>query len=276
MPERRSKAVDFYLQTNREWWNEAAPIHAISAMYDLEGFKAGRKTLKFIEREELGDVSGKSLLHLQCQFGLSSLLLAKLGAKVTGVDFAEQAIALARSLSEELGIEADFVCSDIYDLPSVLSSQFDIVYTSYGVLCYLPDLQRWAKIIAQFLKPRGLFCIVEEHPFVRLFDENATDLQVIHSFYSAEPKAVISDYTYTDSTVKMIHTTIYEWTHSLGEILTALISAGLEIKSLREFPCSLWPCFPNMEKGEDGMWRLKGQKAMIPLLFSLKAIKSMT
>ena len=127
--------MDEYLKKNRELWNEITPIHARSAFYDVEGFKKGRSTLDSIELEELGDVSGKSLLHLQCHFGLDTLSWARRGAKVTGVDFSDEAITQARSLSEETSIKANFICSNIYDLPDVIEDQFDIIFTSYGILC---------------------------------------------------------------------------------------------------------------------------------------------
>jgi len=181
--------MDDYTRTNLDHWNELVSLHAQSKFYDLQSFKAGNSTLKPIEVEELGDVAGKSLLHLQCHFGLDTLSWARRGAQVTGADFSDQAIALAQSLSQELEIKANFVCSNLYDLPNVLSGEFDIVYTSYGVLCWLSDLGRWGKIIAHFLKPDGVFYIVEFHPFTHVFDneDNATDLRVVYPYFSREP-----------------------------------------------------------------------------------------
>ena len=130
------------METNRRNWNERTPIHARSAFYDVEGFKAGKQTLTSIEREELGDVAGKSLLHLQCHFGMDTMSWARLGARVTGVDFSDEAISLTRSLSRELAIEAELVQSNVYDLPDVLDRRYDIVFTSYGALPWLPDISR--------------------------------------------------------------------------------------------------------------------------------------
>ena len=177
--------MDDYLKANRENWNERTPIHARSEFYDVEGFKAGRSTLTSIELEEVGEVAGRSLLHLQCHFGLDTMSWARLGAKVTGVDFSDQAIALARSLSKETGIEADFVLSDIYELPDVLDEQYDIVFTSFGVLNWLPDLKKWAQVIARFLKPGGTFYIVEFHPFADVFDEesDAVELRLHYPYF---------------------------------------------------------------------------------------------
>ena len=267
--------MDDYTRTNLDHWNELVSMHAQSKFYDLQSFKAGNSTLKPIEVEELGDVAGKSLLHLQCHFGLDTLSWARRRAQVTGADFSDQAIALAQSLSQELEIKANFVCSNLYDLPDVLSSEFDIVYTSYGVLCWLSDLGRWGKIIAHFLKPGGVFYIAEFHPFANVFeDESATDLQVAYSYFgSAEPFQWESDGSYADLSAPVQHRVTYEWFHSLGDILNALISAGLRIEFLHEFPVCAYRSFPFMEQGTDGWWRLKGGDT-IPLMFSLKATKT--
>jgi SAM-dependent methyltransferase len=267
--------MDDYTRTNLDHWNELVSLHAQSKFYDLQSFKVGNSTLKPIEVEELGDVAGKSLLHLQCHFGLDTLSWARRGAQVTGADFSDQAIALALSLSKELKIKANFVRSDLYDLPNVLSGEFDIVYTSYGVLCWLSDLGRWGKTIAHFLKPGGVFYIVEFHPFANVFDneDNATDLRVVYPYFSREPFRWESDVSYADLSAPLQHRVTYEWFHSLGDILNALISAGLTIEFLHEFPVCAYRSFPFMEQGADGWWRLKGGDT-IPFMFSLKATKT--
>jgi SAM-dependent methyltransferase len=264
-----------YTRANLDHWNELVSIHAQSKFYDLQSFKAGNSTLKSIEMEELGDVAGKSLLHLQCHFGLDTLSWARQGAQVTGADFSDQAIALAQSLSQELEIKANFVCSNLYDLPDVLSGEFDIVYTSYGVLCWLSDLGRWGKIIAHFLKLGGVFYIVEFHPFTNVFDneDGTTDLRVAYPYFSAEPLRWESDGSYADLGAPVQHRVTYEWFHSLGDILNALISAGLRIEFLHEFPACAYRSFPFMEQDADHWWRLKGGDT-IPLMFSLKATKT--
>jgi SAM-dependent methyltransferase len=266
--------MDEYIRGNLEHWNEVTPIHARSAFYDVEGFKKGRNTLESIELEEVGDVSGKSLLHLQCHFGMDTLSWARLGANVTGVDFSEDAIDLARSLSKELGIEASFISSDIYDLPKVLNKKFDIVFTSRGVLCWLPDLNKWAEVISHFLKPGGIFYIVEGHPSMMVFDDSkdATELKVRYSyFHKPEPDRWEPDGSYADRNAK-VTTPSYEWTHSMGDIINALISSGLRIEFVHEFTLCSWRRFPFMEQDEAGWWRIKGDK--IPLTFSLKATKT--
>ena len=136
--------MDKRLETNRTNWNERTPVHAASSFYDVEGFKNGLTTLTDIERREVGNVSGKTLLHLQCHFGMDTMSWSRLGAKATGVDFSDTAIDLARALKEDIGTDARFIRSNVYDLPDVLDEEFDIVFTSYGVLCWLPDLEKWA------------------------------------------------------------------------------------------------------------------------------------
>jgi SAM-dependent methyltransferase len=267
--------VDKFMKQNLKHWNELTPIHEKSEFYDVEGFKAGRCTLMPLEREELGDVSGKTLLHLQCHFGLDTMSWARLGAKVTGVDFSDKAIELAKSLSKQLEIEADFLRSDIYQLPDVLKGEFDIVYTSYGVLCWLPDLAGWARIIGHFLKPGGTFYVVEAHPINNVFEDerDTKELKASYSyFHSSRPTRWEADGSYADKNAKVIASS-YEWTHPLGEIINALISAGLRIEFLHEFPYMGEDHYPFMEKDEDGWWRLKGDKETIPLMFSIKAKK---
>lgn len=267
--------VQGYLDANRERWNELTPIHARSAYYGVDAFKAGASTLRSIERDELGDVTGKSLLHLQCHFGLDTLSWARRGATVTGVDFAEDAIALARALAAETGIPATFVRSDIYALPETLTGAFDIVFTSYGVLCWLPDLPAWARVIAHYLKPGGVFFIVDGHPFADVFynEADAADLRVAYPYFHApEPAKWEAAGSYADHTA-IVTRPSYEWTHSLNDIVDALTAAGLRIVSLHEFPVCTWARFPFMEEGADGWWRLPAGLPALPLTFSLKAAR---
>jgi SAM-dependent methyltransferase len=266
---------DNYLKSNRELWDAWTRLHVKSKFYDVDGFKAGKIRLDSVVRENLGDVAGKSLLHLQCHFGLDTLSWARLGARVTGADFSEEAIAQARTLSAELSIPANFVCANIYDLPSVLSGEFDIVFASHGVLPWLPDLQTWAKVIAHFLWRGGAFYIVESHPFAHVFDngDDATDLRVCyHYFESSEPIKCEANGSYADRDADC-HITNYQWDHSMSELLNALLSAGLQIEYLREYPFLAWKMFAFMEQDADGWWRLPKRFNQIPLMFSLKAIK---
>ena len=274
--ERVMRTADVYFKANMHHWNGVTPIHARSSFYDLKGFRTGRSTLTPVEREEVGEVRGKSLLHLQCHFGLDTLSWARLGARVTGVDFSDRAIELARSLADDLGLEATFLLSNIYELRSVLDERFDIVFTSQGVLPWLPDIEAWAGVAAHFLKAGGSFYILEMHPILDVYYDLSPTADRGGSygyFHSAEPLESIEDSTYADPTARTEPHTIYEWTHSLGDIVSSLVTAGLKIEFLHEFPVCVYRHLPQMELGEDGWWRLNGREGSIPLMFSIKATK---
>ena len=248
--------------------------HEKSPFYDLQGFKAGNDRLRSIELSELGDVSGRSLLHLQCHFGMDTLAWARRGAVVTGVDLSERSIVLANALSRELNVPAKFVRSDIYQLPRNLSGEFDIVFTSYGVLHWLKDLPQWAGIVAHFLKPDGIFYIVEDHPAFRMFTtEDETKIKLGNPYFHTEaPDEVETTGSYaTDNQGETV--SFYIWNHGMGEIISSLIDAGLTIEFLHEFPFAARAKFPFMEKGADGWWRLPDGYVQIPFLFSLQARK---
>ena len=262
--------VDRRLQINRRNWNERTPVHAASDFYNVEGFKGGRITLTGLERREVGDVSGKTLLHLQCHFGVDTMSWARLGAKPTGVDFSDAAIDLARSLNNDLGLNARFICSNIYDLPDVLDEQFDIVFTSYGVLCWLPDIDRWAKVVSNYLKPGGVFYIVEFHPFTDAFEESESgDMRPAYGYFHHEFFFESDGPSYAGS--ELIAGPNYEWAHSLGEIVTALTNSGLRIEFLHEFPFTRYRAYPSMEQDGDGWWRFPKHNDSFPQMFSIRA-----
>ena len=261
---------DTYTQTNRDLWNGWARLHVRSSFYDVPGFRAGNSSLMPIELAELGDVTGKSLLHLQCHFGTDTLSWARRGALVTGVDFSHAAIRLARSLAEEVGLQARFICSDIFELPSVLEERFDIIFTSYGVLSWLNDLNRWAAIIARYLTPNGVFYMVEFHPVWDMLDEqDGTHLRYDY-FHLPEPERFEEQGSYADRDTDFRHAG-YAWSHGMGEIVTALISAGLRIEYLHEFPYSVYNVAECLEEREPGRFTVRGQTGSIPLLFSIRA-----
>jgi SAM-dependent methyltransferase len=267
--------MEKFFKTNLKRWNELAKIHVESEYYDLEGFRAGRSSLRSIELEELGDVSGKSLLHLQCQFGLDTLSWARLGAVVTGVDFSDKAIKLAKALSKQLNIPAKFICSNVYDLPKVLGGHFDIVFTSYGVLCWLHDIEKWAEVVSMYLEKGGTFFIAEFHPFAWVFDwDELLELKVRHSyFHTTEPYYFEREGTYADAKAYVKNKAYYQWQHSLSDIINALIKAGLRIERIKEYPYSVDRLFPFMKRCEDGYWRFTDKDNNIPLMFSIKATK---
>ena len=265
-------SLDERLQINRDNWNERVPVHAASDFYDVEGFKSGRITLTEIERREIGDVSGKTLLHLQCHFGLDTMSWSRLGAKATGVDFSEAAIDQARALNEDTGLDVRFIRSNVYDLPDALEEQFDIVFTSYGALIWLPDIVRWAQVVSNHLKPGGVFYMVEFHPFATVFEASESgDMVPTYRYFHEELFLEGGEPSYAGT--QIIETPTYEWQHTLGEIVTALIDAGLRIEFLHEFPFTCYQAYPVMERGDDGWWRLPKHNDSFPQMFSIRATK---
>jgi len=264
-----------YFDTNLKRWNELVNINAKSKFYDLEGFKAGKTSLLSIEREELTEVKGKTLLHLQCHFGMETLSWAREGAIVTGIDFSENAITLARSLSEELEIPASFIHSNIYDLPHVLDNKFDIVFTSYGVIGWLPDLNKWAEIIDNFLKADGTFYLIENHPFGNLIDEKyKDDFKIGYNYFNdGKPYRFDEIGSYVDANAKIKNKTTYDWFHPMEDIINALLQVNFKLLFLHEFPFSFFQIHPDMKRREDGYWEFQTFKHSIPMMFSLKAKK---
>jgi ubiquinone/menaquinone biosynthesis C-methylase UbiE len=261
--------TDFF-EANREGWNKKTEVHKTSAFYDLEGWRKGNTSLQEIELRELGDVNGKKLLHLQCHFGQDTLSWARLGAKVTGCDFSETAIKFARQLSKEEQNAAKFVCCNVYDLPQHLKGKFDIVFTSYGTIGWLPDLDKWATVVAHFLTKGGTFYIADFHPVLWMLDDDMTHLK--YAYHKTEP--IISEQvgSYADRYAEISYKE-YGWNHSLGEVINALIAKGLRIDFLNEYPYSPYDCFSNTVRGEDGNFRIKGLENIIPMVYSIKATK---
>jgi SAM-dependent methyltransferase len=271
--------MDEYMKANQAMWNAWTPHHVRSEFYDVEGFKAGRQRQRHafdtLEIGLLGDVTGKSLLHLQCHFGLDSLAWARRGAVVTGVDFSDVAIEAARALAAETGVPASFVCSDVYDLPAHLSGEFAIVFTSLGVLGWLPDLDAWAKVVAHFPAPGGVFCLIEGHPFALIFDDRRAEpeLRLLYPyFHDREPIREEHPGSYAAPSAPL-HSVEHIWLHRMSDILGALLRAGLRITSFEEYPYVAWPMFPWMEQRADGAWQFPGGAGHIPLLFSLTATR---
>ncbi len=257
-----------YFEANQELWNKRTAVHKDSSFYDLPSFLNGKNSLNEIEQRELGNIAGKSVLHLQCHFGMDSLSMARMRAKVTGVDLSDAAIEEAKKLNNQLGLNADFICSNVYDLKTKLSKKFDIVFTSYGVIGWLPDLNKWAELISYFLKPAGFFYMAEFHPVVWMLDENFEKVE--YHYHNRGLIEIDSRGTYTDKNAK-IEGKEYSWNHSLAEVINSLISHGLQIDFLNEYSYSPYPCFNNVVQGMDGNWRVKGLEDKIPMVYSLKA-----
>ena len=259
-----------YIKINKQTWNNKTAVHIDSDFYDNDNFIKGKSTLNSIELDLLGDVNGKKILHLQCHFGQDSLSLARLGAKVTGVDLSDRAIAKAQELNIKLQLDAQFICCDIYDLPNHLNDTFDIVFTSYGTIGWLPDLNKWSAVISQFLKPDGKFVMAEFHPVVWMFD---TDFkEVFYSYFNIKPIIENETGTYADQYSEIESQTI-TWNHPTSEVLNALINAGLEINAFNEFDYSPYNCFNETEEFETGKFRIKHLGNKIPMIFSILATK---
>lgn len=273
-----SPTHDEALRANRELWDAWTTINAASDFYDVASFRDGTDPIRIAdyERDEIGPVDGRSLLHLQCHFGLDTLSWARLGATVTGVDFSEAGIATARALAEELGIPATFLVSNVYDLPDRLDGSFDIVYTSKGVLGWLPDIAAWARVVARFVKPGGCFYLTEIHPVADVFEDEGVapgELRLRYPYWSHPDSPLRFEVhgSYADPTAPTEGLVEYGWDHSLGEIVTALIDAGLQLDFLHEFDFVDWP-MPYLVESADGRWRLPpGTSGQLPLFFSLRA-----
>jgi ubiquinone/menaquinone biosynthesis C-methylase UbiE len=266
------------IRDNNALWDEWTRIHETSAFYDLAGFKRGGIRLRPYELDEIGPVDGLELLHLQCHFGIDTLSWARLGARVTGADFSLAGVELARSVATEIGIDgARFVHSDLYDLPTVLDGTFDLVYTSRGVLRWLPDVRRWAEVIAHFVRPGGRFYITEIHPVAQVFEDDDIEpgeLRLRYPYWQhVEPLSFPVIGSYAEPTAEVGVHTEHGWNHGLGEIVTALVDAGLRIDSLREYPFVDWPV-EFLVEAPDGTYRLPaGTPGELPLFFSILATK---
>jgi SAM-dependent methyltransferase len=263
--------MNSFEDANRSLWDELADVHVKS--YGVDKFKAGESTIDDIQLREIGDIRGKTLLHLQCHFGLDTLSLARAGAIVTGVDFSERAIEHARRLQIETGIPARFFHSNVYDLKNVLDEKFDIVYTTQGVLCWLKDLKEWARIIAHFLKPGGILYLMEAHPIITIFDDTKRGkLDIIHNYFHSDQPTIWDDNApdYSDPTFNWPSVS-YEWQWTISDIINSLISAGLTIELFNEYDKTFSKALPDMERDPDGYWVLPQFRGKLPLMFSLRA-----
>jgi SAM-dependent methyltransferase len=259
-----------WLRTNRELWDERVPIHVASEFYDVERFVAGASTLRPFEVEELGDLSGRSLVHPQCHFGLDTLSLARAGARVTGLDFSAPAVDAARALAARIGIEAEFVQANVYDAVNALGGRrFEVVYTGLGAINWLPDVRAWASVMAALLAPGGTFYLAEFHPFADVFADEG--LTVAHPYFHDEPMVWDEPGTYADLEAQTTHNRSIEWTHGLGAVVSALSGAGLRIELLHEHDHTLYPRWPMLRREPDGTYRFPEGTPSLPLMYSLRA-----
>jgi len=259
-----------YFDTNKELWNQRTAVHKDSSFYDVSSFLQGKSSLNEIELRELGDVRGKKILHLQCHFGMDSLSLARMDAEVTAIDLSDTAIEEAQKLSDRLSLDAKFICCNVYDLKEYLNEPFDIVFTSYGVIGWLPDLNKWAEIISYFLKPGGFFYMAEFHPVVWMLDEEFKEVK--YYYHNQEIIETDTQGTYTDRNAA-IQGKEYSWNHSISEVLNALLGRQLQLEFFNEYSYSPYACFKNLVQGSDGNWKVIGMENKIPMVYSVKAKK---
>lgn len=260
------------VRLNRAWWDERVAAHLTGQFYDIDGFLAGRSTLRPFEAAEMGVVDGSTLVHLQCHFGLDTLSWARLGAVATGIDFSPSAVAAARELAGRARIAAEFAEANVYDAVQALDRRtFDIVYTSVGAIIWLPDIARWAGTVAALLAPGGRFYMAEFHPFSVVLGEE--DLTVTDSYFDQAPILSEEPGSYAAPGAKTVHDQSVTWNHSLGSVITALAQAGLRIEFLHEHPYTLRARWPFLERRADRTYHMPADRPEVPLLYSVKAVR---
>lgn len=259
-----------YIEINRQSWNNRTEAHLKSEFYDLDNFMKGKTSLNSIELELLGDLNGKSILHLHCHFGQDTISLSRLGASVTGVDLSDKAIESGIKIAKETNSNVTFICCDIYDLPNHLDKQFDIVFTSYGTIGWLPDIDKWAKVISKFLKPNGQFVFVEFHPVVWMFDDNFE--KIFYKYFNSGAIIGSESGTYADKNADISNEYVM-WNHSLSEVINSLIKNGIEINQLNEYDYSPYNCFNKTIEFEPKKYRIEHLEDKIPMVYSIIAKK---
>lgn len=263
--------MENYKEINKEQWNQRVDPHVESEFYDQAGFLAGKNSLQETELALLGNVAGKRILHLQCHFGQDTISLARMGASTVGADISDKAIDKAREIATTTGADATFVCCDLYDLPQHLEGQFDIVFTSYGTIGWLPDLDKWASVISHFLKPNGKFVFVEFHPVVWMFDD---DFQKVgYRYFKSEPIVETANGTYADRDAE-IKTTSVSWNHAMSEVITSLLKQGIQLQDLQEYDFSNYNCFAHTEEFTPGKYRIRHLGNFIPMMYSIVGVKN--
>ena len=259
-----------YLDINQDSWNAKIEGHLQSDFYELEAFKNGKTSLKGIELDLLNDVRGKSILHLQCHFGQDTMSLSRMGANVMGVDLSDKGIDAAKKINTELDLNTKFIHSDVYDLPNRLEEKYDVVFTSYGVIGWLPDINKWAETIAHFLKPGGKLIFVEFHPFVWMYNDEFS--KVSYNYFKDEAIEGEESGSYADNNENNKYKYMC-WNHGLGEVVSALLNVGLSIDHLKEYNYSPYDCFANTVKIDEDKYQIKSFEDKAPLCYSIVATK---
>jgi len=259
-----------YQQANRALWNKWTQDHIASDFYDLDTFKSGKSSLNSIELGLLGDLTGKRILHLQCHFGQDTLSMARMGASVVGVDLSDEAIQTANQLANELDLDGTFIQSDVLELTDKLSEQFDLIFTSYGTVGWLPDLKKWAHTIDSLLKPGGQFIMAEFHPVIWMFDDAVKE--ITYNYFQADPIVEELEGSYAENTAhdKMQCIT---WNHALSEVFGVLRDIKLDLDVFQEFDYSPYNCFQNTVEFEQGKFRIKHFNNFLPMVYAMRWMK---
>jgi 2-polyprenyl-3-methyl-5-hydroxy-6-metoxy-1,4-benzoquinol methylase len=274
--------MDEYAALNRANWDERVPAHARSVDYGLDRFTNDPAHLSDVvafDRERLADISGLRGLHLQCHIGTDTLSLHRLGARMTGLDFSEPALEVARGLAAASGAEIDYVRADAYDAAQALGAgQFDLVYTGIGAICWLSDIARWGRLIAELLRPGGRLFIRDGHPALWAIDERREDHLLVAGYPYFETSAPLiwdEDGTYVDTDAEFVHTRTASWNHSIGELLSAVLDAGLRITQFVEHRSVPWEALPGAMTKDAPFdeWRLTEAPDRLPLTYTLQAVK---
>jgi SAM-dependent methyltransferase len=259
-------------ELNRRWWDERVPIHTASEFYDVEGFIAGGNSLRPFEREEVGDVTGKRLAHLQCHFGLDTLSWARLGASVVGLDFSQPAVDAANALAAETGLDGRFVQADVYNAVEALERErFDIVYTGLGALNWLPDLDRWSRLVASLLADDGFLYLAEFHPFADVFSDGGLTVEYDYFHNPAGIRLEDDGGTYADLTATTSDNATHEWSHPVSQVLSAVLGAGLRLELFHEHDYTVSPGWPHLESDDGRTFRQPKGSPRLPLMYSLRA-----
>lgn len=254
-----------YSELNKKMWNDRVDVHTQSAMYDVPAFLDGKSSLKDIELAILGDLKGKRVLHLQCHFGMDTLSLARMGAKATGIDFSEKAIEKARELNDQLKLDAHFICADVMNLEELSLEPFDVIFTSYGTVGWLPELKTWGKNIQNLLKPGGRFIFVEFHPVIWMYDDQFSKIE--YGYFNRVPIIEEAHGSYADNNADLHHTCV-GWNHSITEVLENLISVDMQLIHFKEYDYSPYDIFSNSVEAGNG-YMVAGLEYMLPLVYSL-------
>ncbi|PPK88818.1 methyltransferase family protein [Neolewinella xylanilytica] len=263
--------MEHYLDVNRAHWNQRTSAHLGSKFYDVAGWLEGGECLREIELALLPpSLAGLNLLHLQCHFGQDTLSLARRGAEVTGVDLSDQAIGAARELSLRSGLPGRFINCDLYSLPDHLDDTFDIVFTTYGTIGWLPDLDRWAAIVARYLKPGGQFVFVEFHPLAWLWNEDRNGIK--YGYFAREAIEETSDGSYTDGS-ESVRSKEISWDHPVSDVINALLGCGLTLRQFKEYDYSPYACFPDLLEVGKNRYQFKQMPGLLPLTYSLDVRK---